>query len=71
VFRPGGTDGKLYDCPAANTSFAVGEDLEIEGLLVLATDVTEADLGTPLDKDGCYCTDQNSSVIDCSTLPTN
>ena len=69
VFRPGETAGKLYDCPAANTAFVAGEGLEIEGSLVLQKNITEADIGTPLGADGCYCTDATNAVVDCSTLP--
>lgn len=70
VFRAGETAGSLYDCPAANTSFAVGEKLEIQGNFVLGTSITEADVGTPLDKDGCYCLHGTTNeVLDCSTLP--
>jgi hypothetical protein len=70
VFRAGETAGSLYDCPAANTSFAVGEKLEIQGNFVLGTSITDADVGTPLDKDGCYCLHGTTNdVLDCSTLP--
>jgi hypothetical protein len=67
VFR-GETAGRAYDCPAGNTTFGIGERLEIEGNLVLQTNVTSADVGVPLEADGCYCANDNGTVA-CSTLP--
>jgi len=68
VFRPGETEGSLYDCPASNTTFGAGERLEIEGRLVLQTNVTADDVGLPLGDDGCYCSD-GAALIECATLP--
>ncbi|HEY3356999.1 MAG TPA: hypothetical protein VGQ83_27360 [Polyangia bacterium] len=69
VFRPGETAGSFYDCPAANTTFAAGEHLEIEGNLALATNVTADDVGVPLEADGCYCS-TDTAVVACATLPS-
>jgi hypothetical protein len=68
VFRPGEAAGSVFDCPAGNTTFGAGERLEIEGKLVLQTDVTEADVGVPLEADGCFCS-TDVDLVDCSTLP--
>jgi hypothetical protein len=67
-FRPGGTAGSLYDCPDHNTTFGVGERLEIEGKLVLDPNVTTDDVGVPLESDGCYCSNE-LGIVACSTLP--
>jgi hypothetical protein len=68
VFRPGETAGSLYDCPAANTTFGAGERLELEGNLVVQTNVTADDVGQPLEADGCYCAN-DAAIVACSTLP--
>jgi|WetSurMetagenome_2_1015567.scaffolds.fasta_scaffold114630_2 hypothetical protein len=68
VFRPGETAGRVFDCPAANTTFGAGERLEIEGSLVVETDVTADDVGAPLEASGCYCGNDQGYVA-CSTLP--
>ena len=68
VFRSWEKTGSVYDCPAANTTFGAGERLEIEGSLVLQTNVTADDVGTPLEADGCYCQSDTGTVA-CSTLP--
>ena len=68
VFRPGATAGSVYDCPAGNATFGAGERLEIEGNLVLQTDVTADDVGVPLEADGCYCC-SDTAYVACSTLP--
>lgn len=67
VFR-GETAGRVYDCPEGNTTFGAGERLEIEGNLVLQTDVTAAELGVPLEANGCYCASDAGQVA-CATLP--
>jgi hypothetical protein len=68
VFRAGETTGSVYDCPAGNTTFGAGERLEIEGNLVLQTNVTADDVGVPLEADGCYCSN-GTALVACSTLP--
>jgi hypothetical protein len=68
VFRPGERAGSVYDCPAGNTTFGAGEQLEIEGNLVLQTNVTVDDVGVPLEADGCYCSN-GTALVACSTLP--
>jgi hypothetical protein len=68
VFRPGATAGSLFDCPAANVAFGAGERLEIEGNLVLETNVTAEDVGVTLEADGCYCSN-GAALVACSTLP--
>jgi hypothetical protein len=68
VFRAGETAGGVYDCPVGNTTFGAGERLEIEGNLVLQTNVTADDVGVPLQADGCYCSD-GSVIVACATLP--
>ena len=70
VYRSGETTGNLYACPANNVAFTVGENLEIEGSLVLATDITSADVGVELEADGCYCVNGTTNAsIACSSLP--
>jgi len=68
VFRPGETAGRIFDCPAANTTFGAGEKLQLEGNVWVQTNVTADDVGVPLEANGCYC-GNDSGYVACSTLP--